>query len=98
MSIKLFTCLQPASADAVLVSVCVFIRDRNRGDTVEYSSGHNVLGCSGSFDGCPSVRLFVHLSICLSICPSVWTDICLGFQTSLKTLMGDDTKTHAEYH
>ena len=50
-----------------LVSVCVFIQDRNKGDTLEYSSGHNVLGCSGSFGGCPSVCPFV----CMSVHPSV---------------------------
>ena len=65
-------------------SVCVFIQHRNMGKTVEYSSGYNVGGCSGSFGGCPSV----HLSVCLFVRPSVRPSICPGFQTSLKTMMG----------
>ena len=53
----------------------------------------------GILDHLVDVRLSVGLSMGLSIHLSVQTDICPGFQTSLKIIMGDDdTMTHAQYH
>ena len=105
--------LQPASADAVLVSVCLFIRDRNKGYTVEYSSGNNVWWCSGSFGGCPSVRGSVRPSVCpsvrmsvhLSVRPSVRPSGQINFQgftwqlrSHLQVIKRTLTEHQIEYH